>query len=248
MIRGNRQFSFGYLCIFFSVIALVVVGMGLFNPQNAYAVRCGDGYADPDGGEECDDGNTVDGDGCSSICTIEPFCGDGALDSGEECDDGNTVDGDGCSYDCKIESFCGDNIIDPGEQCDDGNNSDGDGCSANCTIEVGGEGCTPGYWKQRHHFDSWVAHSPDDLFSDIFDDAFPGMTLLEVLKQGGGGIKALGRNAVAALLNSSSPEVSYDLSETRVIEEFNEAFGDGEDIEEVKDIFNFFNEQGCPLN
>jgi cysteine-rich repeat protein len=30
---------------------------------------CGDGCQDP--GEECDDGNTVNGDGCSSTCTIE---------------------------------------------------------------------------------------------------------------------------------------------------------------------------------
>ena len=37
-----------------------------------------------------------------------------------------------------------------------------------------------------------------------FDDAFPGMTLLEVLSQGGGGLNALGRHTVAALLNAAS--------------------------------------------
>jgi cysteine-rich repeat protein len=31
---------------------------------------CGDGATDP--GELCDDGNTMDGDGCSSICLSEP--------------------------------------------------------------------------------------------------------------------------------------------------------------------------------
>lgn len=63
---------------------------------------CGDGALDP--GEECDDGNLVDGDGCSSVCTIEPLCGNGVLDAGEECDDGNTVDGDGCSSACLLEN------------------------------------------------------------------------------------------------------------------------------------------------
>jgi cysteine-rich repeat protein len=32
---------------------------------------CGDGILDPSLGEQCDDGNTVSGDGCSSICQIE---------------------------------------------------------------------------------------------------------------------------------------------------------------------------------
>ena len=65
---------------------------------------CGDGQQGP--GEQCDDGNTQDGDGCSSTCQIEggPFvCGDGHLDPGEQCDDGNTQDGDGCSSQCQIE-------------------------------------------------------------------------------------------------------------------------------------------------
>ncbi|MCZ6562827.1 MAG: DUF4215 domain-containing protein [Deltaproteobacteria bacterium] len=52
--------------------------------------------------EECDDGNNVDGDGCSAIC-LDPFCGDGVLDDGEQCDDGNTTDGDGCSAVCISE-------------------------------------------------------------------------------------------------------------------------------------------------
>jgi cysteine-rich repeat protein len=57
-----------------------------------------------DPGEECDDGNAIDGDGCSSTCAIE-FCGDGVVnDSGaEECDDGNTVSGDGCAANCTFE-------------------------------------------------------------------------------------------------------------------------------------------------
>jgi cysteine-rich repeat protein len=66
---------------------------------------CGDGRVDA--GEQCDDGNTAGGDGCSSDCKLEPpappHCGDGHVDPGEACDDGNTTDGDGCSATCTLE-------------------------------------------------------------------------------------------------------------------------------------------------
>jgi cysteine-rich repeat protein len=45
----------------------------------------------------------VSGDGCSSVCRIEHFCGDCHVDAGEQCDDCNTVSGDGCSSNCTIE-------------------------------------------------------------------------------------------------------------------------------------------------
>jgi fibro-slime domain-containing protein len=92
--------------------------------------RCGDGRLSF--GEECDDGNTTSGDGCSSTCTLEPgyscptpgaacmlvsYCGDGKLNiaDGEQCDDGNTVGGDGCSPTCIIEA----NFVcpTPGQPC-----------------------------------------------------------------------------------------------------------------------------------
>lgn len=37
---------------------------------------CGDGLLHPERGEECDDRNTVDGDGCSSTCKIEEVLGE----------------------------------------------------------------------------------------------------------------------------------------------------------------------------
>jgi len=64
---------------------------------------CGDGILETGLGEECDDGNTVAGDGCSAICTVEE-CGNGTLDSGETCDDGNTAPGDGCDESCMTET------------------------------------------------------------------------------------------------------------------------------------------------
>ena len=87
--------------------------------------ECGDGTVQADQGEECDDGNTADGDGCDSCCR-EEYCGDGIVQAGigEECDDGNTVDLDGCSSNCQTEHAC---IANPGI-CDDGNDCTDDSC------------------------------------------------------------------------------------------------------------------------
>ena len=111
------------------------------------------------------------------------------------------------------------------------------------------EGCTPGYWKQEQHFDSWTApYDPTgSLFEDYFDNAFPDMTLMEVLWQGGGGLNALGRHTVAALLNAASADVSYALSESEVIDAFNAVYPGG-DYEALKNRFAAENERGCPLN
>lgn len=145
---------------------------------------------------------------------------------------------------------CGDGVVDAGEQCDDGNLFGGDGCSASCTIELGAEGCTPGYWKQEQHFDSWATgYTPDTLFSDIFENAFPGMTLLQVLEQGGGGLYALGRHTVAALLNTESPYVHYGMLSSGVVDSFNSVYPSARpQYEAAKDIFAEMNEAGCPLN
>lgn len=96
--------------------------------------------------EECDDGNTVDGDGCDSHCFDEQ-CGNGVLQPGadsyaplEECDDGNHQSGDGCDADCQFERICGNGILETGEQCDDSNLGNGDGCDDRCYTEECGNG------------------------------------------------------------------------------------------------------------
>ncbi|KAJ1477077.1 hypothetical protein T484DRAFT_1631721 [Baffinella frigidus] len=78
------------------------------------------------GDEQCDDGNHVSGDGCSSLCTLEEgyvqvgksplpvnLCGDGLVVVGETCDDRNLIPGDGCTPNCTVElgykcAACGD--------------------------------------------------------------------------------------------------------------------------------------------
>jgi cysteine-rich repeat protein len=65
---------------------------------------CGDGIRN--GGEECDDGNTVDNDACTNLCAVTSGCGDGRLDAGEQCDDDNLTAGDGCSATCTVDITC----------------------------------------------------------------------------------------------------------------------------------------------
>ncbi|MEZ4365466.1 MAG: kelch repeat-containing protein [Kofleriaceae bacterium] len=99
-------------------------GAGRCRAGACRAASCGDGVVDPD--EACDDGNTLDGDGCARRCDSDETCGNGVRDdaAGELCDDGaaNSVAPDAaCRPTCQ-PSGCGDGVIDPlaGERCDDG--------------------------------------------------------------------------------------------------------------------------------
>lgn len=127
-------------------------------------------------------------------------------------------------------------------------------------VERGGEGCTPGYWRQPHHFDSWTVPT-NTLFGDVFDGfcagddaslAAPesgslcGLTLLEALVLRGGGVNALARHAAAAWLNADS-SVDYYYS-TDEVESMVEAALMAEDYEGVKNGLEEANEAGCPLN
>ena len=87
------------------------------NPKpNPGPIVCGDGTRQ--GTEECDDGNTDDGDGCSSECTVE---------NGWDCSSGT------CVLKPAPET-CGDGVVEGDEVCDDGNTENGDGCAANCLV------------------------------------------------------------------------------------------------------------------
>ncbi|RKH71508.1 DUF4215 domain-containing protein [Corallococcus interemptor] len=115
----------------------------------------GDGRLQP--GEQCDDGNTVSGDGCSSTgtveagylcnvpgnaCSLATLCGNGTVNTGELCDNGGTA-GNGCTATCDL-SLCGNGVFNnqaypsyAQEVCDDGNRFEGDGCSRQCEVEPG---------------------------------------------------------------------------------------------------------------
>ncbi len=108
----------GHLCYARRCIATPVMGNGLREP-----------------GEVCDDGNTADGDGCSSRgqlengqngCSVDGDCASGRCAEGtcapcgsnEECSSALCVGG-------VCGNLCGNAFVDPGEECDRGpENSD----------------------------------------------------------------------------------------------------------------------------
>lgn len=131
---------------------------------------CGDGAVDP--GEQCDDGNddnedgcvvgckvNVCGDGypgpgeecdsespfeCTPVCTI-PVCGDGMVAPWEECDDGNQVSSDACLPGC-VAAWCGDDVVwEQNEACDDKNDVDEIECTTNCEVPTCSDGGKNGY-------------------------------------------------------------------------------------------------------
>jgi len=108
---------------------------------------CGNDTIDSEAGEECDDGNTMPCDGCSSTCQTEA-CGNGRIDCGEICDDGDDLPGapaDECAGECAADCqalfpICGNGALECAEQDDDGNQTDCDGVSSTCRIEACGNG------------------------------------------------------------------------------------------------------------
>lgn len=113
---------------------------------------CGNGIVE--GVEQCDDGNSTNGDGCQNDCTLT--CKPGP-DGDKQCNDGNACNGvetcDAAAHKCNsgaalsdgaacgtgklckaglcIDSSCGDGVVTAPEECDDGNAVNGDGCD-NC--------------------------------------------------------------------------------------------------------------------
>jgi len=117
-------------------------------------------------------------------------------------------------------------------------------------------GCTPGYWKQDQHFDSWTATglSATDDFNAVFGvtATFNPHTLLDALELNGGGENALARHAVAALLNVLNPDVNYVVdgqvvTSGQIIAWVQDAYATG-NFESLKTKLDFSNNAGCPLN
>ena len=121
----------------------------------------------------------------------------------------------------------------------------------NSTPQTGAEGCTPGYWKQPHHLDSWDGYAPGDGFNATFGIGtawFPdNLTLLNALKLGGGGKNALARAAVAALLSASSGGVDYPMTTADVIAAVQGVYPSGA-INTLAGQLDANNNLGCPLN
>jgi hypothetical protein len=82
-----------------------------------------------------------------------------------------------------------------------------------CKPPPAGEWCSPGYWRQPHHLDSWAATgiSPDEKYNAYFDPDLPGdPTLLEVLQSPqryNRGTDSF--NKVGDLLSGAHPDVAF---------------------------------------
>jgi hypothetical protein len=121
----------------------------------------------------------------------------------------------------------------------------------NNVVVTGNNGCTPGFWKQPQHFDTWPAgvtqttsfNAAFGIGSNWFPNTF---TLLDALSNGGGGVNALGRQAAAALLNAGKG--FYPLSTAQVIADVQAAYADASIVESTKNLLEADNILGCPLN
>jgi cysteine-rich repeat protein len=99
------------------------------------APQCGNTLVEE--GEGCDDGNTLEEDGCLAGC-VEARCGDGVVATFEACEPAASGPSVNCREDCTIPS-CGDGLVDPGEECDEGG-VDTATCSALCRVPRCGDG------------------------------------------------------------------------------------------------------------
>ena len=138
----KRFWSILFTSIF--LFGLAACGDDTPGTQDDDAEECGNG--DIEGDETCDDGNTTDGDGCSSVCTLEEVCddtedndGDGLIDCedpqcnahlscqgpDEDCDNDLDDDGDD-AIDCDDADCVSDPACLPDEICDNDLDDDGD--------------------------------------------------------------------------------------------------------------------------
>ncbi|MCK5020580.1 MAG: DUF4215 domain-containing protein, partial [Candidatus Peribacteraceae bacterium] len=155
----------GYCCTYGAYTCLADIGSNCigadksFHSEEEYSCTyechefCGNGYLDT--GEECDDGNWDEWDGCSYDCTLE-YCCDTVTHACTQgvsgCGEWDIYpDSNSCDNTCAV---CGDSVTSGNEECDDGtSNSDStpDACRTSCinaycgdSIQDTGETCDEG--------------------------------------------------------------------------------------------------------
>jgi hypothetical protein len=115
--------------------------------------------------------------------------------------------------------------------------------TVSCSLPA--QACSPGYWKQQHHYDSWVptGYNPGDDFDTTFGVDFfrPNITLGQAAKSGGG-LGKVARFGVSSLLGAAHPGVNFALTEQQVFALVQAQNGDA--------LSDLYSDSGnsCPLN
>lgn len=129
-----------------------------------------------------------------------------------------------------------------------------------CKLPNGGQGCTPGYWK--NHLDAWATtgYSPNQVITTVFAQAalYPSLsikTMLDTLQGGGGpgaegGAKILLRAATASVLNANHNGVDFPKIAAHIINPVNNALASQNraTMLTLADKLDKWNNGGCPLN
>ena len=131
---------------------------------------------------------------------------------------------------------------------------------------AGAEGLTPGFWKNNADNKNAIAwpRNPDgtlvwypgqavsSMFSALITVGSPyaDLSLEDALGLGGGGIEALLRHGIAAVLGATSPFVAYPWTAAETIAAVNAAIlaGDSNGIQNLKDKLEGFNKREADLD
>ncbi|ERI51696.1 hypothetical protein N878_06140 [Pseudomonas sp. EGD-AK9] len=134
--------------------------------------------------------------------------------------------------------------------------------SATCNVPPpGGEGCTPGFWKNS--LGSWAptGYSPNQTVGSVFslpagvlNNQLSGNSLLQALNYGGGdnlvgAAQILLRAAVASILNAAHPDTDFPRTAASVITDVNAALAtkDRTTILALATALDIDNNLGCDL-
>ena len=147
---------------------------------------------------------------------------------------------------------------------------DGNTGTVHCTVTVQPppppppmEGCTPGFWKQSQHFDSWASgilttqkiamYFPSASAYSLNGKTLDQYSLLEGLRfQGGstasGKAETLIRAAIAALLNAGGGNFAYTTAQVLSLVNAALASGDPAAMNALAGRLDVANNAGCTLN
>jgi cysteine-rich repeat protein len=178
--------------------------------------QCGDGVVDDD--EDCDDGDLVDGDGCSASCVVEP---------GWSC----TGEPSTC------EPICGDGLVVGDEACDAGVlNGDPSGCcTASCAYRPAGEECraAAGDCDVAEQCTGTAAECPADAFASASTVCRPAASECDVAEHCTG--DAVACPADTGLPDTDGDTVCDELDNCVAIANATQADGDGDGLGDACD-------------